>query len=422
MNKQRLFVASCISIGTAAMVFAIRGDIAGPMTSAFQITNEQMGLVFSPAFLAFTLAIFISGTLVDRIGMRTLHVLSALGFIGGVAAVLLAPRPEAPVASLFDHIGTMMLFAGFFLFGLSHGLVEGVINPLVATIYSDQKTKKIVAVHAWWPAGLIIGGLLALALTTMFNASWQLRLSLILIPAAAYLLLALSLTYPQTERVTSNVSTADMWKQATRPLFLILFVCMWMTAAVEIGPDQWFPRVMGAMVPQLSPERGSGVLFLVYTAGLMFVLRMWGSAVTHKSPLGTLIVSSVLAGVGLYWLGALDERSSAATALAAATLFGVGKTFLWPTMLGVTAELFPRGGALLLSLMGGAGMLSVGLVLPVMGQQMDQYGPGAALQLVAGLGAIMAAILTGIWLYFRTRGGYRAVPISTMTMKTKAGA
>ena len=98
------------------MVFAIRGDIAGPMTSAFRITNEQMGVVFSPAFLAFTLAIFISGTLVDHIGMRTLHILSALGFIGGVASVLLAPRPDAPVASLFDHTGTIMLFAGFFMF------------------------------------------------------------------------------------------------------------------------------------------------------------------------------------------------------------------------------------------------------------------------------------------------------------------
>ncbi len=420
MNKQRLFVTSCISIATAAMVFAIRGDIAGPMTSAFHITNEQMGLVFSPAFWAFTLAIFISGNLVDIVGMRIIHVLSALGFIGGVSLVLLAPRPEAPVASLFDHPGTMLLFAGFFMFGLSHGLVEGVINPLMATIYSDQKTKRIVAVHAWWPAGLITGGLVTLALTNYFDAPWQVRLAMILIPAASYLALALSVPYPKTERVTSNISTAEMWKQTTRPLFLILFLCMWMTAAVEIGPDQWFPTVMGALVPQLSPESGSGVLFLVYTAGLMFVLRMWGSGVSHKSPLGTLIVSSLLAGIGLYWLGALDQRSSAAAALAAATLFGVGKTFLWPTMIGVTAEQFPRGGALLLSLMGGAGMLSVGLVLPVMGRQMDQYGPGAALQLVAGLAAIMTVILSGVWLYFRLRGGYRAVSISVPARATRA--
>jgi hypothetical protein len=118
--------------------------------------------------------------------------------------------------------------------------------------------------------------------------------------------MALSLKYPATERVMSNVSTGDMWKQAMRPLFILLWVCMWMTAAIEMGPDQWFPRVMGELVPQLSPEAGSGVLFLVYTGGLMFVLRMWGSNVTHKSPVVTMIVSSLLSAVGLYWLGALE--------------------------------------------------------------------------------------------------------------------
>jgi hypothetical protein len=143
MNRHRLFVTSCISIGTAALVFAIRGDVAGPMSAAFHITNEQMGLVFSPAFFAFTLAILISGNLIDVVGMRALHALSAIGFIAGVALVTLAPHPAGPVASLFAHPGTTMLFIGFFLFGLSHGLVEGVINPLLATIYSAEKTKKL---------------------------------------------------------------------------------------------------------------------------------------------------------------------------------------------------------------------------------------------------------------------------------------
>jgi fucose permease len=418
MNKEKLFVTSCLSIGTAAMVFAIRGDVAGPMSAAFRITNEQMGLVFSPAFWAFTIAIFISGNLVDVIGMRTLHMLSALGFIVGVTMVILAPRPDAPIASLFDHPGTMMLYVGFFLFGLSHGLAEGVINPLIATIYSGEKTKKIVAVHAWWPGGLIIGGLLALVLSAMFGASWQLRLSLILIPAVIYLVMAMSLQYPQTERVTSNVSTAEMWRQTMNPLFIVLFVCMWMTAATEMGPDQWFPTVMGELVPQLSPGAGSGVLFLVYTAGLMFALRQWASGFSHKSPLATLIVSSLLSGIGLYWLGGLDSSSSAAVAFIAATLFGIGKTFLWPTMLGVAAEQFPRGGALVLSLLGGAGMLSVGLVVPLMGERMDSYGPGAALQMVALLGGILAVIFTAVWFYFKARGGYRAVAISAVPSVT----
>jgi MFS family permease len=409
MNKPKLFLVSCVSLVTTSMVFAIRGDIASPMSSAFQITNEQMGLIFSPAFWAFTIAIFISGALVDAVGMRALHILSALGYIVGVGLVLLAPLPSAPVPSILGETGTLMLYAGFLVMGLSQGLVEGVINPLVATIYPDEKTRKLNMLHAWWPGGLVIGGLLAAALTTMFNATWQVKLACIAVPAVAYLFMAFTLEYPRTERVASNVSTSEMWRETGKPMFLVLFVCMWMTAAAELGPDQWFPTVMGALVPQLQ-----GVLFLVYTAGLMFLLRFYGSGIAHRAPIATLFVCSLLTAIGLYWLGGLQPGASPVVAFAAATVFGVGKTYFWPTMLGVTAEQFPRGGALLLSLVGGAGMLSVAVALPIMGAQIDRFGPGAALQYVAMLGVVLAFIFGGMFAYFNARGGYRAVKLEAV--------
>src|SRR3954467_258633 len=305
MQKQKLFVASCVSLVTTSMVFAIRGDVAGPMSTAFQITNEQMGLIFSPAFWAFTIAIFISGAIVDIVGMRGLHIASSLGYFLGIALVLLAPHPTAPVASIFDNTGTTLLYAGFFVMGLSQGLVEGVINPLVTTIYSDQKTKRLNMLHAWWPGGQVIGGLLAVLLSSM-GVSWQVKLATILVPAAIYLVMGFSLKYPQTERVQSNISTADMWKESAKPLFILLFVCMWMTAAAELGPDQWFPKVMGDLVPQLQ-----GVLFLVYTAGLMFLLRTFGSGISQRNPIGTTIACAVLTFIGLYWLGSLKPGDGA---------------------------------------------------------------------------------------------------------------
>ncbi len=405
MNKSKLFVTSCVSLVTTAMVFAVRGDIEPAMRDAFKLTAGQMGLIWSPAFWAFTIAIFISGALVDLVGMRTLHILSGVGYLGGVALVLLAPYSTAPVTSIFDTTGTTLLYGGFFIMGLSQGLVEGVINPLIATIYSDEKTRRLNRLHAWWPAGMIIGGLLAYALTRL-GAPWQMKLSLIMLPAIAYLLMAFSLEYPRTERVASNVTTADMWKEAAKPLFLLLFVCMWMTAAAELGPDQWFPSVMGSLTGL------DGILFLVYTAGLMFVIRTYFAGVAHTSPIGTLLVCSILVAIGLYWLGSLQPGTSAIVAFAAATIFGVGKTYLWPTMLGVTTEQFPKGGALLLGLMGGTGMLSVAVALPIMGARIDQYGPGAALKLMSGLGVILAVIFGGLFLYFKGRGGYRAVDIS----------
>ena len=109
------------------------------------------------------------------------------------------------------------------MFGLSHGLVEGVINPLMATIYSDQKTKKIVAVHAWWPAGLIAGGLVTVALTQLFDAQLAAQAgddsdSRGGVSAAGAVGTVSSNRARHLERFD-----AEMWKQTTRPLFLVLF-------------------------------------------------------------------------------------------------------------------------------------------------------------------------------------------------------
>src|SRR6478672_8325205 len=199
MNKRALFTVSAVSLVTTSMSFAIRGDVANAISDAFHITNEQLGLVFSPAFWAFAIAIVTSGALVDWIGMKRLHVLSAAGYIAGVVLVILAPRPTGPVASLFDNTGTIVLYVAFFIMGLSQGLVEGVINPLTVTVYPEEKTRRLIMLHAWWPGGQIIGGLAAVAMTKVLHAPWQFELSLIMVPAAIYLGLALTQRYPATE-------------------------------------------------------------------------------------------------------------------------------------------------------------------------------------------------------------------------------
>ena len=278
------------------------------------------------------------------VGMRALHILSAVGYLVGVVLVMLAPHPAGPVASIFDTTGTTLLYAGFFIMGLSQGLVEGVINPLIATIYSDEKTKRLNMLHAWWPGGMIIGGLLAYALTTALARRWQVKLSLIMVPAVdVHRHGVLADVSADRARRLEHLDRQICGSEAAKPLFLLLFVCMWMTAAAELGPDQWFPSVMS------SSCRGSqGMLFLVYTAGLMFVIRIYfarrGAHVADRHAAGLLGAR----GIGLYWLGGLQPGTSAVIAFAAATIFGVGKTYFWPTMLGVTAEQFPRGGALLI--------------------------------------------------------------------------
>jgi MFS family permease len=401
MNKQRLFIASCISLFTTSMVFVIRGDVEGDMSAAFHLTKEQMGLIWGPAFWGFTISIFLCGFLNDILGMRNLHILSSLGYIGGIAIVLFAPAPGVEkVDSIFGNTGTLMLYVGFLIMGLSQGLVEGVINPLIATIYNEEKTDKLNRLHAWWPGGLVVGAVVAIVLGK-FNVTWQIKLGSILIPSVVYLVMILGQEYPKTERVASGVSNAEMVKEAFNPLFLLLFVCMWMTAATELGPDQWFPSIMGKITGL------QGVWFVIVTSVFMFVLRFFAGPIAHKvSPVGLLLGCSILSALGLLWLGSLKDGSSAFDAFLAAVVFGIGKTYFWPTMLGVTSERFPKGGSLLMCLMGGAGMLSIAITLPIMGAAFDKKGAGAALQMMAILPVILTFVFGALLLGFKAKGGY----------------
>src|SRR4029077_12346451 len=97
--------------------------------------------------------------------------------------------------------------------------------------------------------------------------------------------------------------------------------------------------------------------------------------IAHRlSPVGMLTGSAFLSAIGLYLLSTAD---STATAFTYATIYGLGIVYFWPTMLGVTAERFPKGGAFLLGLMGCVGNLAVALLVPVMGSIYDTSALGA---------------------------------------------
>jgi MFS family permease len=296
-----------------------------------------------------------------------------------------------------------MLFAGTLAIGLANGFVEAAVNPLTATIYADRKTEKLNALHVWFPGGIVIGGLAAYALT-QGQLNWQVKMAVILIPTVTYGLLFRGQKFPPTERVQHGVTTSGMYREALRPLFLIWVFCMLLTAATELGPNQWIPDI-------LTKTAGlQGILVLVWINGLMAVGRMLAGPLVHRlSPVGLLIGSAAISAVGLFWLSA---ASTPAGAFGAATVFAVGIMYFWPTMLGVTSERFPAGGALLLAIVGGAGMLSVSLILPIMGRIYDAQGPATALRYVVILPVILIAIFGAVWLYDRARGGYKVVKLA----------
>ena len=411
VDRRRLFLTSCVALITTAMVFSIRTDILDMLGADFHLTKRQTGELLSPAFLGFTLSIFIGGSLVDFFGMKRLMLLSSWGYVVAVLAIILAPAPPGPVDPYYSDPGFVILYAAMLTFGLSQGLIEGVINPLGLALYPDEKTHKMNVLHAWWPGGLIIGGLLAYGLTKALGLDaagisaakatlgWQIKLGTLLVPAVIYGIMTWRLEFPPSERVAAGVSTKDMFRESLRPMFLILLGCMCLTAATELGPDQWIASLMTKMAGM------QGILILVYTSGIMFVLRFFAGPLAHRfSPMGLLCLASIFSAIGLF---SLSGVSTPMQAFAAATIFGIGKTYFWPTMLGVCSELFPKGGALLLAILGGTGNLAASRIQPIMGGWYDDYGPAAALRYVGFLPIVTTVAFALIFLYFRARGGYQ---------------
>lgn len=372
------------------MIFVIRGAITDEVKGVYNINNEEYGWVSSMAFFGFASSILVASPMLDALGMRNLLYLAFALHIGGIIAFILAPS--------YTVLYMSMLFAGF-----GNGLVEAVINPLAATLYPEQKTHKLNVLHAWWPGGLIIGGLLAVLMGRL-GWSWQVQMAIVLIPTFVYGFLIFGQKFPPTERAAAGITTGEMMRSAINPAFLILLVCMMITASIELAPNQWVESVLRSTASM------SGTLILVYGSAIMFVLRFFAGPIAHRiSPIGMMCASVAITGIGL-WL--LSNVTSAAMAYAVATIFYVGVCFMWPTMLGITSERFPHGGAFTMGLMGFAGQFMLGIVIFKMGGVYDAWGPAAAFRFVAKLALIPFVVFAIWWVKDYMAGGYKAVRLS----------
>lgn len=350
INRNKLFLASCIALITTAMTFAFRASLEGVWGTEYNLNREQIGWIFSPAFWGFTLAMLFGGPLCDWLGMKRLLGLAFVGQLAGVIIYLVAKDAS-------------LLFAGTVCIGIGNGMVEAACNPLVVSLFPEKKTTMLNRFHVWFPGGIVIGGLIGYFMISQFQVDWRIMVSLLFIPIALYGFLFMKLKFPSTERVTTGVSTGQMFGACLNPLFLVMLACMILTAATELGTNQW----LGAL---LQGAGISGILILVLINGIMALGRAFAGPVVHRlNPTGMLIFSMVFTAIGLLLL----SQATGAMAVVAAIVFAVGLCFVWPTMLGFVAEYIPKTGALGLSLMGGGGMLSVALIVPLMGKWYDDF-------------------------------------------------
>jgi MFS family permease len=431
-NASRLFLASCLALIVTSLTFAIRAKIEGVFAEDYGLSGQEIGWAFSPAFWGFTVAMFAGGLVIDIVKTKSIVWLAFGTHLIGIILLLMAKDK------------TMLFIANVFI-GLGNGSVEAACNPLVASIYTENKTKMLNRFHVWFPGGIVIGGILAWLLVDNLHLPWQILPALLFIPLALYGFLFFGQNIPETERVSTGVSYKDMLRNVAAPITIILLVsfmilaasvpaikidftspitytvlaivviaiiveglvvnkisllfpfilfCMFLTASTELGTNQWINAL-------LTNNGINPMIILVVVTGIMAVGRFFAGPLIHRlNPSGVLLGSSVLSFIGLYLLSIAD---GAAFTMFSAIVFAIGICYFWPTMLGFVAEYIPKSGALGLSIMGGAGMVATSMVLPIMGESIDTAGPQMTLRYVSILPAILILLFVALNIYMRNK-------------------
>jgi len=345
INKNKLFIASCLALTVTAMTFAIRAGILGQLSQDFSLSDTELGWINAMAFLGFPIATMFGGLLYNFLGAKKLVLIA---FVGHILGLVLTMSAE----------GFWTLLISSFFIGFANGAVEAGCNPLIADMYHKNKTTMLNRFHVWFPGGIVIGALISKTMTDM-SFGWQAQIAIMLIPTVIYGYLILSQKFPISENI--ETSTGTNIKALFSPLFLFMAFCMTLTATSELGTQQWIERILGA-------SGASPMLMMAMITGVMAVGRYFAGPIINKfNPAGVLLYSAIVTTLGIYSMSIATGNMVYVSAL----LFALGVTYFWPTMIGFVAENIPQSGALGMSMLGGAGMFAVSMWNPVIGGWID---------------------------------------------------
>ena len=386
-NRRSLFIASCASLLVTSLSFGIRAGILNDLGVEFELNGSELSRIAATAFWGFPVSMIIGGALVDKVGMKNLMRLAYIGHFAGILLTIFAG-------------GFWSLWISTLFIGLANGMVEAVCNPLVASIYPEEKTTKLNQFHLWFPGGIVIGSLVAFSFGKL-GLSWQVMMAVMLLPTIWYALQMERMEFPVTERVANKVSDSDMYKALLNPLYIIITIAMLGTATSELFINQYVDVLLKSV-------SDNAILILLITSGVMTFGRGIAAPVVERfSTTGMLLFSAVFTTIGLYMMGPMDGSMLFVSAF----VFGIGVTYFWPTMIGFVATYLPATGAVGMAVIGAAGMFAVSIYMQFMGGFYDELMVGLS-EVEAGRKVIMTtlyipvaliAIFAGIHLHIRRK-------------------
>jgi len=316
----------------------------GDLQSSFGIDEVGLGWINFMGIFGFPIATLIGGPLYNSIGPKNLGWIAFFSHIAGITFSILS-------GSFWP------LFFSTFFISFGNGMVEAAFNPMIADMYEDKKAEMLNKFHVWFPGGIAIGAIAAYFIGQA-GGSWQLKIAFMYIPALIYGALFFGQKFPEVGKNIESSTGENLKAMFTSPIYLLMIVCMALTATTELGTQNWVEKLFA----QSSGVNGLWVLALITT--IMALGRFFAGPLIHKLDItGVLFGSAIISTVAIV----LMSQASGGMVYIAAVLFAVGVCYFWPNMISFVAEYLPRTGALGMSVIGGVGMVGLSIFQPIIG-------------------------------------------------------
>lgn len=305
------------------------------------LTTEQLGRIPAIMFLSFIIAILLTGPLADRYNARLISLFGLITTTLGLAAVAAAPSY------------TLLLFA-VALMGFGAGVLDMILSPLVAALQPDRRSAAMNWLHAFFCVGAV-GAVLIASLALKWNVSWRMVALVLMLAPLATLLAFVRLPLPPL--IQEHVQRESIPTLIKQPYFIACLIAIFLGGATEMGLSQWLPTYAEQTLGY--SKEFAGLTLAGFSIGM--ALGRIGAAMLHERiPAIPLMLGCCAVTVVLFIV--ISVATNPALAIAAAIAAGFSGSCLWPTMLAITADAYPQGGASMFGLLTAFGNAGCSLI------------------------------------------------------------
>jgi fucose permease len=364
-------------------------NISSTYGGAAGLSQEHLGRLGAVSFAGLVIGILITGPLADRWGTKPFVQFGNVAIALSLAAMAWAPSYLALAAALF-------------CMGLGAGILDMVLSPVVAALNPDNRAVALNWLHSFYCVGAAVT-ILAGTLALQMGLGWQ-HACLLLLPLPMGLLIAFApMRFPSLVGEAGRVGLRTLVRHKW---FLVALAAIFLAGATELGMAQWLPAYAEKALG-FPAWIGGGSLLLFSVA--MAAGRMMIGAVGKRLDPYLAMAGGCALSVGLFVAGSFLPHPS--WALAACVAVGFTGSALWPTMLAVTSDRHPEGGATMfgaLAALGNAG----GIFMPwTVGWVADRNNLHWGLAISALAPLLMLPLLAVLWR--GRRHGADQKPVST---------